>query len=245
MIRIVVIRSLIVVAGAIGIVLSLSAITSADPSSSANYQLQETVVGGSGLDFSQSTNYQTLQTSGVLGIGNSASSGFQVNNGDVTTGDPALTFAIDSASVSFGSFSAGSATVGTATFEVINYTSYGYVVQILGNPPTSTGGHTITAMSNTAPSQAGTEQFGINLVANTSPTSVGTNPDQGQFGFGTASSNYGTANNYRYVSGETIALAPKSSGTTIYTISYIINVNSLTPAGQYTAAQTLVCTGTY
>jgi len=54
-----------------------------------------------------------------------------------------------------------------------------------------------------------------------------------------------TTNEYRYVSGETIAFAPKDSGKTTYTMSYIINVNSFTPPGQYTTDQTLVVTGTY
>jgi hypothetical protein len=85
----------------------------------------------------------------------------------------------------------------------------------------------------------------MNLVANTSPISFGANPDHGQFGFGSASTNYGTANNFRFVNGETIASAPKSSGQTIYTISYLVNVNSLTPGGNYTSSQTLICTGTF
>ncbi len=216
----------------------------ADPSQSTNYQLKESVIGGSGLDFSQSTNFQSAQASGVLGFGNSVGTNFQVNNGVITTGDPALAFAILTSTVSFGTFSPGAAVVATASFQVSNYTSFGYVVQILGNPPTH-GTHTITAMSSTGPSQAGVEQFGINLVANTSPVSVGANPDHGQFGFGSASSNYGTSNNYRYVAGETIASAPKSSGVTVYTISYLINVSSLTPAGEYSGDQTIVCTGTY
>jgi hypothetical protein len=100
-------------------------------------------------------------------------------------------------------------------------------------------------MSSAALSQAGIEQFGINVVANTLPLSLGVNPDNGQFGFGQAASNYNTSNNYRYVSGDTIAVGPKSSGQTTYTISYIINVNALTPGGIYTGGQTLLCTGTY
>jgi hypothetical protein len=100
-------------------------------------------------------------------------------------------------------------------------------------------------MSTTGPSQAGVEQFGLNLVANTSPVSLGANPNHGQFGVGSAATNYATTNNYRFVSGETIASAPKSSGMTIYTISYIVNVSSLTPGGQYSSNQTVICTGTY
>jgi hypothetical protein len=100
-------------------------------------------------------------------------------------------------------------------------------------------------MDESGPSMVGAEQFGINLVANTQPESFGANPDQGQFGAGSASPNYGTSNQYRYVNGETIATSPKSSGITTYTVSYIINVGSLTPGGQYTSNQAIVCTPTF
>lgn len=217
---------------------------SADSLRSANYQVDESFVGSGGLIESNSAHFQFGGTTGDTATGNTASNSFQANAGYNTTNDPALAFAINSSSVNFGSFSSTAASVTTSTFEVSNYTSYGYVVQIVGTPPTD-GSHTLAAMSTTGPSQAGVEQFGINLVANTSPASVGANPDHGQFGFGSATSNYGTSNNYRYVSGETIASAPKSSGVTIYTISYLVNVSNLTPGGQYVANQVLVCTGTY
>jgi len=95
---------------------------------------------------------------------------------------------------------------------------------------------------------AGTEQFGMNLVANTSPTTFGANPVQtpdSSFSSGAAASNYDTANNFRYVAGETIAYASESSGLTDYTISYIINAANTTAGGTYSGAQTLVCVGTY
>jgi len=217
----------------------------ADPLKSNNYQFQETSLGGTGVLNSQSANYQTLGTAGgILGVGNSASGNFQVDAGNITTNDPALTFIVNNNSVIFPDFSAGVTATATSSFSVIDYTSYGYVVQIVGNPPAN-GGHQLPGMSSTGPSQAGTEQFGINLVANTSPANFGSNPDHGQFGVGSAAANYNTANNYRYVSGETIASAPKSSGQTTYTISYIVNVNSTSTGGYYTAGQSLICTGTY
>jgi hypothetical protein len=214
------------------------------PSKSTNYELDETVVGGSGLTQESSSNFQAGESIGDTGIGNSASSNFQLNAGYTTTNDPALSFAVDTSTPSFGAFSPSSAATATATFEVSDYTSYGYAVQVVGNPP-SNGSHTLPAMSTTGPSQIGVEQFGINVVANTSPITFGSNPNNGQFGNGQAAANYSSANNYRYVNGETIATGPKSSGITIYTISYIVNVTSLTPGGQYASSQTLLCTGTF
>ena len=223
---------------------SLASAAYAESLRSSNFQIDESVVGGSGLIQSSSQNYSIDDSVGDTAVGNSASSNFQIESGSKTTNDPALSFQINNGSPTFATFSPSNASVTSMTFQVSNYTSYGYVVQIIGSAPTS-GAHAISAMASTGPSQAGTEQFGINLVANTSPSSIGANPDHGQFGFGSAATNYNTANNYRYVSGETIASAPKSSGITTYTISYIVNVNSRTPAGQYISNQTLVCTGTY
>lgn len=227
-----------------GLMLGFVSVAYADSLKSAHYQIDESFVGGSGLVQSNSAHYQEGESIGDTGIGNSASTNYQTNSGYTTTNDPALSFAVNTSSANFGSFSPSAAATTTSTFQVSNYTSYGYVVQIVGNAP-SNGSHTLSAMSTTGPSQAGVEQFGINLVANTSPVSFGANPAQGIAGAGVAASNYNTSNNYRYVSGETVATAPKSSGVTTYTISYLVNVGSRTPGGQYTSNQVLVCTGTY
>lgn len=218
--------------------------TYADTLQSSHYQFDESVLGSGGVIQSNSASYQSAISIGDTAIGTSASTSYQTQAGSVTSPDPTLSFIVTNGTANFGSFSPGAAAVATTSFTVSDYTSYGYVVQILGAPP-SNGSHTLPAMSTTGPSQAGTEQFGINLVANTLPSSVGANPALGQFGFGAASANYGTSNQYRYVSGETIASAPKSSGVTTYTISYIVNVTSLTPGGQYGGNEVIVCTGTY
>lgn len=216
----------------------------ADTSSSSNYKITETAVGAGGLITSSSANYKGNDTIGDLSVGTAASSNYQINNGHTTTNDPNLTFSVNGGSINFSNFSASSATTTTTTFSVMNYTSFGYVVQVVGPTPTN-GATAITPMATTGSSVPGTSQFGINLVANTSPVSVGANPDNGSFGYGLASTNYNTPNQYRYVSGETIAQAPKSSGVTNYTITYLVNVNGLTPGGVYTSNQTLIVTGTY
>ncbi len=216
----------------------------AQSQASNNYRFDESTVGAGGLLQSTSANFTGTSAIGDLAIGNSASANFQTNSGSQTPPDPALSFQVISGLANFGSFTASSTSTATTTFAVANYTTYGYVVQVFGPPPTN-GAHSIDAMTATNTSQSGVEQFGINLVANTSPTSFGANPNNGQFGFGSVMPNYATPDNYRYVSGETVARAVKNSGVTIYTISYIANVAPLTPGGQYTTDQTIVVTGTY
>lgn len=234
-------RLLIMVSFCAALLMNLAPVTALQ---SPSYRFDETTIGAGGLVQSNSDNFTASGAFGDLSVGNTASNNFQIETGSQTTPDPTLSFKIDSGDINFGNFSASTPSVTTATFSVSNYTSYGYVVQVTGNPPTN-GLHSIEPMATTGFSQTGIDQFGINLVANTLPTSVGANPDNGDFGFGEIAPSYNNSNQYRYVNGETIALAPKSSGVTKYTISYLVNVKSLTPGGQYTSNQTLIVTGTY
>jgi hypothetical protein len=226
--------------------------SSADPSTSANYSMVESTLGGSGDNGSASTSYKSIggdnggATLGDTAIGNSTSTTYQTNSGFNTSETPALTFIVNTTQVNFGILSSSATRTGTATFSVKNYTTTGYVVQSLGTAPTYNG-NTITPLASNSGSITGTQQFGINVVSNTTP-SVGANPVQvpdASFSSGVAASGYNTSNSYRYVSGETIATATKNSGQTDYTISYIINISATTPPGAYTMQQSLLCTGTY
>jgi hypothetical protein len=215
--------------------------------SSSNYQVQEDFVGGGGSVNSTSTNYKSQDSLGAPAVGDGASATKRTQSGTTTTNDPTLTFAVNTTAVSLGALSTSLVKTGTATFSVRNYTSYGYIVQIVGNTP-SNGSHNLNNMSSPAASAVGTEQFGINLKANTAPTTFGAEAQQlpdVTASFGVAASGYNTANVYKYVSGNTIASAPKSSGQTSYTISYIANIANSTQNGSYSGNQTLVCTGTY
>ena len=224
---------------------SMAAVAFADSDlNSTHYHLDESVVGGGGLVQSSSPSFQSREAISDAAVGDSSSTNFTIDSGNITPAYPALIFGITNSNATFNDFSPAAAATATSTFEVSNYTSYGYAVQIIGSPP-EFGPHTIAAMTSNDVSRPGTSQFGINLVHNTSPTNFGADPDHGQFGVGSAATNYNTANSFRYVEGETIASAPKSSGVTTYTISYLVNVTSVTPGGSYTSNQELICTGTY
>lgn len=211
---------------------------------SHSYKFEYTDIGGGGLNLSSSPNYQSVLSTTDAAVGTSGSTNYQSASGSQTTGDPSLSFAVDTGTTSFGTFSPTTAATATSTFSVSDYTSYGYAVQIIGNPLNNEGTE-ITPMATTDISRPGENQFGINLVANTSPATFGANPNYGQFGVGSPAANYATPNKFRYVSGETIAIGPKSSGVTTYTISYMVNVNSLMPGGEYSTNLALVCIATY
>lgn len=86
------------------------------------------------------------------------------------------------------------------------------------------------------------------MVANTSPATFGAVPQQlpdASFSFGSAATNYNTANNFRYVDGEQVAQSAQSSGVTNYTISYIVNISPLTKAGVYELDHQMIVVATY
>lgn len=226
-----------------GVLLSAKLAYATDPKSSS-YQLNESSIGTGGLYGASSANFQADSSTGDVNVGNINSGNYQIDPGTKTQRDPTLSFSVNSGIIQFGQLTPTQTLTGTSTFSVSNYTSYGYVVQVTGPTPT-TGQHSITNMDVTGTPQTGIEQFGINLVANTAPISFGANPDNGQFGYGSVMPDYATANKFRYVNGEIVAHAQKSSGVTNYTISYIVNVSPLTAGGSYSANQTIIVTGTY
>ncbi len=215
-------------------------------SSSASYQINESFLGPTGLLQGTSGSYDLRSgTGGDIGIGGSSSLTYDQAAGFNTTSEPRLAFAVNTSSVNLGSLSTSLAATATGSFSVLNYTSYGYIVQIIGSTPTN-GSHNLSAMSGSG-SSPGSEQFGINLVNNATPD-VGADPVQvpsGTFAFGSAASNYNTADNFRYSSGATIAQATETSGETDFTISFLTNISTITPNGNYQGTLTLVCIGTY
>jgi len=234
----------------------------------------ESEIGGSGCPNQSapacgtSTNYSldpnkddAGSSLGEAAVGNSSSTSYQTNSGINTSKSPTLTVTVSATPASLGPLSISAARTATATFTVKNYTTNGYVVQIVGAPPTNSG-HPLTAMTTTSYGDAsvnGSEQFGLNLVANTSPGVVGSNPAQfpdPTFGFGVAGDGLGGTTygvnkpytvdgRYRFVSGEVVASAPKSSGETDYTITFLANMSNVTPGGQYSGNLAIVATGTY
>lgn len=107
----------------------------------------------------------------------------------------------------------------------------------------SSGLHTIDAPTTPSPSILGTNQFGINLVANNSP-SVGSNPD-GDSTNAIAAANYSQPNRYMYKDGDVIASSPNVSLIRRFTVSYIINANQNLRAGVYTTTLTYICSGRF
>lgn len=214
--------------------------------SSTNYQANEVQFGaGSGLG--SSANYQAQTSVGDLGVGSISSANYQAEGGFNTTTQPFLEVYVASGNIDLGTLSTVSAATANATFRVRDYQSSGYVVQSVSKPP-QYGSHDIQPLTTPTASAVGTEQFGMNLAANTSPKTFGAMPAQmpdSTFGFGYATNGYNLTNKYKYNQYDLIARSDKSSGETDFTISYIMNISNTTPGGTYNFAQNLVVTATY
>lgn len=222
--------------------------------SSSNYKTNEIIFGAGGDNNQSSASYKAGVSAGALGVGNYAGTNYKAYSGFLTPNEPFLELGIDTATVDMGTVDPATTRTGQADFHVRTYVNTGYSVQTLSQPPTYTSGastHTLSPMSTLGSSATGTEQFGVNLVANTSPATFGNNPSpqpNGTYATGTAATGYDNPNQYKYNVGDTIVLTPPGSsgwGLTNYTISYIANASILTPAGNYIMVQDLVVVATY
>jgi hypothetical protein len=141
----------------------------------------------------------------------------------------------------------------TATSQLSASTNAGAGYAITVNGPTLTSGsNTIAPIGATAAGIRGVSQFGLNLKANTTATStpaVGNEVSVASNGTnyrGQATGDYGTIDNFKFVSGNAVAdSASAGSDSQIFTASYMVNVPGSQPAGTYTTTLTYICTPTF
>ncbi len=218
-------------------------------SSSTSYKVNESAFSsGSGID-SNSASYNARGSAGDLGVGESTSASYAAFAGPINPSEEYLEMVVNLATINLGTLTTSTTATGTATFYVRTYLNGGYSVQTVSNPPTNEAGFSLTGMAAGA-STVGTEQFGINLVANTSPVSFGAVPvkqPSSVYANGIAAAGYNTANIFKYTKNDIIAQsgAGRAWGETDYTISYITNVSYTTRAGVYSMAHELVAITTF
>lgn len=155
--------------------------------------------------------------------------------------DETLTFTLTSATVGLGTLTTSSTGSGTSTMTASTNGTTGYAITVNGVTLTS-GANTVTALASQTASSQNNSQFGINLVSNSTP-SVGSNVSGS--GTGAASANYGTTNQYRFVTGDTVASAGAATNSNTFTVSYIANINGAQQAGSYSTVLTYIATGTF
>lgn len=135
----------------------------------------------------------------------------------------------------------------TATSQMAASTNAGFGYSIAVHGPTLTsGGNTVAAMNTATTSIRGTPQFGLNLVQNTTTASTPFGAPVTQTGgalyTGTPATDYGTAETFKYLDGDTVAASTGGSDAQIFTVAYMANVSGSQPAGTYATTLTYICT---
>jgi hypothetical protein len=223
---------------------------------SPSYKAEETFFGAGGELDAASGQYKAQSSVGALGVGYGSSTTYQAYSGFLTPNEPFLEMSINTAVADLGVLDSTATKTANASFTVRAYTNSGYIVESVSQPPKTGTGVTLTAKSTQGASIVGTEEFGMNLVANTSPASFGADPTlqpDPSFASGIAAPGYATTNQYKYGVGDVIACTGSSGtcgsvngwGQTTYTISYMANISSITRAGQYSMVHDLVVVPTY
>lgn len=229
------------------LVLAAPAAAMAAQTQSTHYKVNEAFFGAGGELNACSTNFCSKQSAGELAVGTICSNLYCGQAGFNTEREPYIQFIVANADIDLGELSTEETKTTTAAFAVKAYRSHGYAVVNASDPPRN-GSHQMNALSTPTAPLVAEEQFGINLVANTSPVNFGSDPQHapdGTFSFGQVSADYATANFFKYVKGDTVAYSSRSSSATTYTVSYIFNMSNTTPGGTYNMQHVMVATGTY
>jgi hypothetical protein len=140
--------------------------------------------------------------------------------------------------IDFGTFSPAVASVAQTQMVAGTNADTGYFIQVDGTTLTS-GTNVIPNLVLPDVSRPGVSQFGMNLVANSDPQ-VGQGP--AGLGAGHPTAGYNTANSYKFVNGDTVALTPLPDEARRYTSSYVVNVAKDQTPGIYVTTLTYVAT---
>lgn len=225
----------------------------AQTSSSNSFKVNEYQFGSGGELENSSASFKAQTSVGSLGVGRSSSTNYDMEAGFITPNEPFLELFINTSNVDLGELDTSTTKSGSGTFWVRTYLSGAYIVQTMSQPLTSEGGAVINAKGTLGAPSVGTREFGMNLVANTVPASIGSDPfnvPDGTFADGKAATGYSTPNQFKYGVGDIIASAAatignQAVGRTDYTISYIANIDAVTPAGTYKMQHDIVAVTTF
>lgn len=143
--------------------------------------------------------------------------------------------------VNMGDFSANAPRTGSTQVVLATNAANGYIINISGNTMTS-GNNIIPNLTSPTVSIPGTSQFGINLRANSSPSS-GVDPSGS--GSGSPTPDYNIPNRYTYRSGDIIASFNNVENYRKYTITFLVNVSRNQPPGIYSSTYTFTGLGNF
>lgn len=218
----------------------------AETSNSASFQATEMQFGSGGTLESCSGEYCAQASIGAMSPDGQSVSPSTSAFGAIASDEPLLEVIVDSGESNLGNLSTEKTATKTMVVRVRNYLSNGYIMQVVGDSP-SFQQHQLKNPAAPSVSKPGSEQFAINLVANSAPN-VGDNPAQipsDELIFGSVEPNYDQANMFMYRPGDVVARSHSTFGRTDYTISMIVNIANSTPVGHYAGDYGVVVTPVY
>ena len=206
----------------------------ANTTASPNFEASEAQFGAGAALETCSGQYCAQASIGSIG-GESSSENFTAGFSPLTEEDtePMLEVFIEPGSSNLGKLDTNRTASRTMRLHVRSFLAGGYTVQITGDPPRYDEYSLATPIAPIA-SLTGTEQFAINVVANSTPE-VGENPSfmPEEVLSDVVLPEYATSDMFTYRSGDIVAQTLSESSQIRYTVSMIVNVSGSTPAGHY------------
>lgn len=208
----------------------------ATTTTSPHYEASETEFGAGAAIDSCSGQYCAQATIGAIG-GESSSANFTASFSQLPgdNEDPLLEIMIQPGEANLGKLDIDRTATRTMLIHVNSHFAGGYTLQVTGAPP-SYEGYTLATPIEPIASKAGSEQFGINVAANSDPRigaePVSTNGEEKPVS-GVVLPKYNVPNMFSYINGDIVAQTGTESSQIKYTVSMIVNVAGSTPAGHY------------
>lgn len=210
--------------------------------SSGNYEIFADAFG-SGADTNlSSSNYFMVGSTGEVAMGFAESSGFRLDSGlPSIRRNPSIGISVYPDQISLGLLSSTAVASNSHNIDVYSNSKTGYVLKIYGSTLETAASDNIDEIgANSASSSPGTEQFGMNLVANANPV-VGAAP---VLRAATIDADYSTVDQFAFTDGDTIVTSSTFSKEAL-TASYISNISAGTAAGQYETLITFSITSNF
>lgn len=233
--------------GSLAIICFFSATAIFARTQSDNYVIWADVFSAGGQEGSGSTNYLLSDTisEAVIRSATTTATSYGIKEGfRELEPDQFLSFSLSTADLDLGILSTGSVTTGSHTMTVDTNATNGFSITVSGNSLTQ-GANVIDAIGGAeAASNPGSEQFGVNLVANAAPA-VGANPSGVGTPLGAAANHYRIADQFAFGSGDTVATSTTDIVATTFTVSYITNIAAGTPSSNYQTTLTYSATANF
>ena len=128
----------------------------------------------------------------------------------------------------------------------------GYNITVNGNTLRSGTTNNIPAIASMKAPSTNTSEFGMNLMQNSGVASSANiaAASNGTSLTGQPLAGYSTTGQYKFTSGDSVANSasggsPAPTNGQVYTVTYMVDVSGIQPAGTYTTTLTYICTATF